>query len=31
MLSFIFRNDVQILLVRVELSGGFPLSVVSFS
>jgi len=31
MLSYIFRNDVQILLVRVDLSGWFPLSVVPFS
>ena len=31
MLSYIFRNDVQILLVRVDLSGWFSLSVVPFS
>ena len=31
MFLYIFRNDVQILLVRVDLSGWFSLSVVPFS
>ena len=31
MLSYIFRNDVQILLVQVGLSGWFAVSVVPFS
>ena len=31
MLSYVLRNDVQILLVRVDLSGWFSLSVVPFS
>jgi len=30
-LSYIFQNDVQILLVQVDLSGWFSLSVVTFS
>jgi len=30
-LSYIFRNYVQILLVRVEFSGCFPLYVVPFN
>ena len=30
-ISYIFRNDVQILLVRADLSGWFSLSVVPFS
>ena len=30
-LSCIFRNDVQILLVRVNMSGWFSRSVVPFS
>jgi len=30
-LSYIFRNDVQIPLVRVDLSVWFALSVVPFS
>jgi len=30
-LSYIFRNDVQIPLVRVDLSAWFSLSVVPFS
>ena len=30
-LSYIFGNDVQILLVRVDLSGWFSLSVLPFS
>ena len=31
MLSYVFRNDVQILLVQVDLSDWFSLSVVPFS
>ena len=31
MLSYIFRNGVQILLVQVDLSGWFSLSVVPFN
>ena len=31
MLSYIFRNDVQILLVQVDLSDWFSLSIVPFS
>jgi len=31
LLSYIFRNDAQILLVRVDFSGCFSLSVVPFS